>query len=157
MVVAKEPALVFICDLTYTQQTISSDIMPAAVGCVATYAERELGESVRIELFKFPEALIEALESGARPRAIGFSNYAWNEDLSTQFARVIKANRPEVVTIFGGPNYPTNAREQERFLRGYLLLISWKMLIRIRIAMTPHRAAIIDHHAIIIIIISVGT
>lgn len=114
-----EPALIFLCDLTYTQQTISSDIMPAAVGCVATYAERELGDAVRIELFKFPEVLIEALEMGARPRAIGFSNYAWNEDLSTQFARVIKAKLPDVVTIFGGPNYPTTAREQERFLRAY--------------------------------------
>jgi radical SAM superfamily enzyme YgiQ (UPF0313 family) len=116
---ADDPVLIFLCDLTYTQQTISSDVIPAAVGCVATYAERQLGARVKIELFKLPETLIEALESGARPRAIGFSNYCWNEDLGTQFARVIKVKHPDIVTIFGGPNYPTTAKEQERFLRNY--------------------------------------
>lgn len=113
------PARVFLCDLTYTQQTISSDVMPAAIGCIATYAERELGERVTIEIFKFPEKLIAALEAGEPPAVIGFSNYAWNEDLGTQFAKVIKSRYPSVVTVFGGPNYPTTLAEQERFLRNY--------------------------------------
>jgi radical SAM superfamily enzyme YgiQ (UPF0313 family) len=114
-----EPALVFLCDLTYTQQTISSDVIPAAVGCIATYAERALGGRVNVEIFKFPEKLIEALEGGVKPRIIGFSNYCWNEDLGTEFARVIKSKHPQIVTVFGGPNYPTNAAEQEQFLRRY--------------------------------------
>ncbi len=110
---------VYLCDLTYTQQTISSDVIPAAVGCIAAYAEQRLGDRVNFEIFKFPETLIEALERGPVPRAIGFSNYCWNEDLSTQFARVIKAKYPHTVVIFGGPNYPTSPGEQERFLRSY--------------------------------------
>ena len=114
-----QPIRVFLCDLTYTQQTISSDVMPAAVGCIATYAERELDGRVAIEIFKFPETLIEALERGEPPLIVGFSNYCWNEDLSTQFARVIKSRYPAVVTVFGGPNYPTTPAEQERFLRKY--------------------------------------
>jgi len=114
------PARVYLCDLTYTQQTISSDVMPAAIGCIATYAERELGDRITIDIFKFPEDLIKDLESREPPQVIGFSNYAWNEDLSTQFAKVIKARYPSVVTIFGGPNYPTTPSEQERFLRNYL-------------------------------------
>ncbi|MBL8700144.1 MAG: B12-binding domain-containing radical SAM protein [Alphaproteobacteria bacterium] len=112
-------ARVWICDLTYTQQTISSDIMPAAVGCIATYAEKMLGERIDVRIFKFPERLIEALENEEAPHAIGFSNYAWNEDLSTEFARVIKRHRPGILTIFGGPNYPTTPGEQEAFLRRY--------------------------------------
>src|SRR5262249_36921600 len=112
-------ALVYLCDLTYTQQTIASDVIPAAIGCIASYAEQALGARVRIELFKLPETLIEALEKGERPRAIGFSNYCWNEDLGTQFAKVIKSKYPDIVTIFGGPNYPTMSLEQERFLRNY--------------------------------------
>ena len=112
-------ALIYLCDLTYSQQTISSDVIPAAVGCLATYAERELAGNVHFEIFKLPETLIETLEAGVTPQAIGFSNYCWNEDLGTQFARVIKSKYPDVVTIFGGPNYPTTPHEQERFLRSY--------------------------------------
>lgn len=110
---------IYLCDLTYTQQTISSDVMPAAVGCIATYAERELGDRVSVEIFKFPETLIEALDRGELPHIVGFSNYAWNEDLCTQFAGVIKRRHPSLVTVFGGPNYPTTPIEQERFLRQY--------------------------------------
>ncbi len=116
---AAHPAEIWLCDLTYTQQTIASDIMPAAVGCIATYTEKLLGDAARTRIFKFPEKLVAALESEPAPRAIGFSNYAWNEDLSAEFARVIKRHRPEVVTIFGGPNYPNAASEQEAFLRRY--------------------------------------
>lgn len=32
---AQHLALIVICDLNHTQQTIASDIMPAAVGCIA--------------------------------------------------------------------------------------------------------------------------
>ena len=112
-------AVIFLCDLTYTQQTIASDVMPAAVGCLATYAEQELGDAVAFSIFKFPEDLVAALDGGARPAAICFSNYCWNEDLGTQFAATIKKHLPSVVTIFGGPNYPTARSEQERFLKSY--------------------------------------
>lgn len=110
---------VWLCDLTYTQQTISSDVMPAAVGCLATYAERTLGEQIQTEIYKFPEELIAALENGPVPDVLGFSNYCWNEDLSTEIARVVKKKHPEIVSVFGGPNYPESADEQEAFLRRY--------------------------------------
>ena len=112
---------IWLADLTYTQQTISSDVMPAAVGCIATYTERYLKTNPEVRIFKFPERLAEALESDT-PHVVGFSNYAWNEDLSTQFARVIKEKRPLVITVFGGPNYPTVASEQEAFLRQYAMI-----------------------------------
>ncbi len=114
-----EKCEVWLCDLTYTQQTIASDIMPAAVGCIATYAEKTLGDAVSTRIFKFPEKLAAAFAQGNRPHVIAFSNYAWNEDLSTEFARVIRAHAPEIVIVFGGPNYPTRAVEQEKFLRKY--------------------------------------
>ncbi len=139
-----ERVRVFLCDLTYTQQTISSDVMPAAVGCIATYAERELGDRISIEIFKFPESLIEALEARELPQAIGFSNYCWNEDLSTQFARVIKSRCPNVITVFGGPNYPTTAAEQERFLRKYPQ-IDFYVAKEGEIAFTQLIAALIAH------------
>ena len=38
------PTRSFLYDLTYAQQTISFDAALAAVGCIASYAERELGD-----------------------------------------------------------------------------------------------------------------
>lgn len=108
---------IWLADLTYTQQTISSDIMPAAVGCIATYTQKYLNGNADIRVFKFPEKLTEALERGPRPHILGFSNYAWNRDLSAEFARAVKACHPEIVTVMGGPNYPTTLEEQEDFVR----------------------------------------
>ncbi len=110
---------VWLCDLTYTQQTISSDVMPAAVGGIATYAQKKLGDRIEVRLFKFPEKLARALADSPPPHVIGFSNYIWNRDLSSEFARVIKAKLPRTVTVMGGPNYPTSAAEQEEFLRAH--------------------------------------
>jgi len=117
VVAARAPARIWLCDLTYTQQTISSDVMPAAVGCIATYAKRMLGERVDVRVFKFPEKLAAALERSPPPDVVGFSNYIWNCNLSSAFARVVKAKFPHVVTVMGGPNYPTEPAEQEAFLR----------------------------------------
>ncbi len=114
---------VWLCDLTYTQQTIASDIMPAGVGGIATYLEKTLASPVETRLFKHPEKLIAALESahasGVRPHVVAFSNYIWNRDLSSQFAGVIKRKMPDVITVLGGPNYPTDATEQEEFCRDH--------------------------------------
>lgn len=112
---------IWLADLTYTQQTISSDVMPAAVGCIATYTEKYLSSKPEVRIFKFPDQLALALQEDT-PHVIGFSNYAWNEDLSISFARVIKQKRPTVITVFGGPNYPTDPVEQEAFLRRYPMI-----------------------------------
>jgi radical SAM superfamily enzyme YgiQ (UPF0313 family) len=116
---SQEPCRVWLCDLTYTQQTLSSDVMPAAVGHIASYCSMKLGDRVEIRVFKFPEKLAAALEEDLAPHIVGFSNYIWNCDLSSEFARVVKKHRPNTVTIAGGPNYPTLAPEQEEFLRAY--------------------------------------
>ena len=47
---------IWLSDLTYTQQTISSDIVPAAIGMLAEYLEKEIGKNkVEINLYKYPE------------------------------------------------------------------------------------------------------
>lgn len=113
----RAPIELWLCDLTYTQQTISSDVMPAAVGHIAMYAKEQIGHHTNVRLFKFPESLVGALEHDTIPDVVGFSNYIWNRDLSSEFARIIKKHHPKVVTVFGGPNYPTKADEQADFLR----------------------------------------
>lgn len=109
---------VWLADLTHTQQIITSDAMPAAIGGIATFAEAQLNLATRTRLFKYPEKLAAALD-GELPDVIGFSNYLWNFRLSYKFAEVIKSLRPTTTIVFGGPNYPTTAREQEAFLRRF--------------------------------------
>src|SRR2546430_320385 len=78
---------IWLADLTYTQQTVAADVMPQAVGGIATFTEAhvELVEPIRI--FKYPERLVEAIEAGRLPAVIGFSNYIWNHALSREFAK----------------------------------------------------------------------
>ncbi|MDA9994475.1 hypothetical protein N9E22_04425, partial [Burkholderiales bacterium] len=66
---------IWLCDLTYTQQTVAADTIPMAIGCIAEYAEKRLKLTNKIPLFKYPEELIEHLERGPLPDVIGFSNY----------------------------------------------------------------------------------
>ncbi|MFI1014072.1 B12-binding domain-containing radical SAM protein [Streptomyces sp. NPDC020965] len=111
---------VWLADLTYTQQSISSEIMPQAIGMLATYASTRLNLANPVRIFKYPERLAEALRCETPPDIIGFSSYVWNSRLSLAFAKRIKEKYPWVTVVFGGPNYPLVPGEQEPFLRSRL-------------------------------------
>lgn len=110
---------VWLCDLTYTQQAISSDPMPNAIGGIATFTETLVDLPEPIRIIKFPEKLCALLDEGPAPRVIGFSSYIWNFELGYRFAQVIKRHSPETVVIFGGPNYPVSPTEQKKFLASH--------------------------------------
>jgi radical SAM superfamily enzyme YgiQ (UPF0313 family) len=118
----KSTIKIWLADLTYTQHGISSDVMPAAVGCIASYAQKHLEGEGDFRIFKFPEKLIAALEHEPLPHVLGFSNYAWNRDLNSEFAKAVKARHPEIITVMGGPNYPTDLEEQEEFVRRHPMI-----------------------------------
>jgi radical SAM superfamily enzyme YgiQ (UPF0313 family) len=107
---------IWLADLTYTQQTIAADVIPNAIGGIATFTQDALSLDTPLRIFKYPESLAEALAVSGAPQIIGFSNYVWNADLSYAFARAIKAHAPATVIVFGGPNYPTDAAEQAGWL-----------------------------------------
>jgi radical SAM superfamily enzyme YgiQ (UPF0313 family) len=106
---------IWLADLTYTQQTVAADVMPQAVGGIATFTEARLQLPETIRIFKYPEKLVEAAAQGW-PDIIGFSNYIWNYELSYEFAKLIKEQSPNTVVVFGGPNYPVVAEEQKEWL-----------------------------------------
>ena len=54
---------IWLVDPTYTQQQISSESMPSAVGGIATFTEHNLKLKHPILLFKYPEKLANALEN----------------------------------------------------------------------------------------------
>ncbi len=45
---------------------------------------------------------------------VGFSTYVWNGQISLEIARRLKARRPEILIIFGGPHVPD---QPEEFMR----------------------------------------
>ena len=93
----------------------SCNAMPYGVSLIAAYALKNLGDEIDIHLFKFVEDLAGFMEANA-PQIVCFSNYIWNTDLSVSIARKIKEENPDSIIIFGGPNYPLEAEEQQAFL-----------------------------------------
>ena len=106
---------IWLSDLTYTQQTISSDIIPAAIGMIAEYLEKEIESEIDIKLFKYPEDLIEEIEKKDYPDVFGVSNYIWNHNLSSLFCKILKEKSKKTKIVMGGPNFPTNDEEQQIF------------------------------------------
>jgi radical SAM superfamily enzyme YgiQ (UPF0313 family) len=115
--IKNKSAKIWLADLTYTEQQISSESMPSAIGGIATYTEYNLELENPIRIFKYPETLNGAFERDGIPQIIGFSNYMWNCELSLAFARRIKEVSPETIIVLGGPNFPVSEKEQEKFLR----------------------------------------
>ena len=93
---------VWLADLTYTQQTVAADVIPNAVGGIATFTETRLAFPEPIRIFKYPEKLAVALENEGFPDIIGFSNYIWNSSLSYEFTKLIKRRSPKTVVVWGG-------------------------------------------------------
>ena len=107
---------VWLCDLTYTQQSIASDTIPAAIGMIAEYLEKNIPKISKTKLFKFPEDLSKELEKD-QPDVIGFSSYMWSTSLSDVFMKRIKEVFPKIITVSGGPNFPSSKDEQFEYLK----------------------------------------
>ena len=109
---------IWICDLTHTEQGIVSRTFPLGASCVFTYAKKELGNEFNFRLFKFPSNLNEALRKKS-PVMLCFSNYKWNFELSYKFATLAKQRDPNLITVWGGPNFPVDVNEKVEFLRNW--------------------------------------
>ena len=106
---------IWMADLTYTQQTLSSDVFPAGVAGLLEYAKQKLDMPIQAEVFKFPDNLSQSFHDD-KPDIIGFSNYVWNCNLSLAFAKIIKKTYPNIPIIMGGPNFPVDHDAQKEFL-----------------------------------------
>ena len=91
---------IWLSDLTYTQQTISSDVVPAAIGMLAEYLEKQIETpELDIKLFKYPEDLIKEIELGQSPDLFGASNYIWNHNLSSLFCKILKKINSKTIIV----------------------------------------------------------
>ena len=93
--------------------------LPYSVAMLQSYAERRLArpERVRFLLPLYKRVPIgEAVAALAEADIVGFSTYVWNGQISLEIARRLKARRPEIVVVFGGPHVPD---QPEAFLRAH--------------------------------------
>ncbi len=112
-----KPSL-FFADLTHTSQGVVAPTFPLGISFVASYALKELGPRYEYELFKFPQHLNESLHR-RKPAFLCFSNFSWNFEMAYRFAEKTKARWPEVVTVFGGPNFPIETTAKKAFLMSH--------------------------------------
>jgi len=112
---------IWISDLTHTEQEIVSRTFPLGASCIFSYGKKELGNEFNFQLFKFPSNLNESLREKS-PKVLGFSNFVWNFELSYKFASVAKQRDPNVVTVWGGPNFPVEISEKVEFLKKWPMI-----------------------------------
>lgn len=94
----------------------NQNYFPYSVGMLQAYAQRHLPEPGCFEFLRpvyhrlpVEAAVSELLEADA----VFFSMYVWNERISLAIARRLKELRPEILTVFGGPQVPNRV---ENFL-----------------------------------------
>jgi radical SAM superfamily enzyme YgiQ (UPF0313 family) len=112
---------IFLGDLTHvTPLGYGTEMTPYPVACIKSWFMRysKYASTCQVRLFKHPQRFINAFLTD-RPGVVGLSNYMWNLDLSYQIATQIKRRFPETLVIFGGPNYPLEDRDRERWLRNH--------------------------------------
>jgi len=110
--------VVYFADLTHQGLVLSSNVFPLAIGLVGAYLKNLRSEQVSIDLFKYPDDLSLALETKI-PDIVAFSNYSWNFQLSYKFSKTVKKLWPNVIIVFGGPNYGLEPDEVAEFWQNY--------------------------------------
>ena len=108
---------IYLADLTHTSGLLpANETFPLNVGLIASYCKKSFNNDVDIKLFKFPKDLKEAIDEKL-PHVLGCSNYSWNYNLSYYFASYVKSVDKNIVTVFGGTNYPFDKHNQKLFLK----------------------------------------
>ena len=58
----KKPIKIYLCDLTYDTMILVSDTIPINIGFISSFVKSKLGEKVIIELFKYPNDLLNKIK-----------------------------------------------------------------------------------------------
>ena len=67
----KKPLKIYLCDLTYDTIILVSDTIPINIGFIGSYLNKQLGNKVSVELFKYPNDLLESIKKEP-PDILGF-------------------------------------------------------------------------------------
>ena len=106
---------IYLGDLTYDTIILVSDTIPINIGFVGSYLIKKFGNKVDINLFKYPNDLINEIKKNP-PDVLALSNYSWNSNLSEYVASIAKKINPKTIVIQGGTNFPHETDQQKIFL-----------------------------------------
>tara|TARA_B100000315_G_scaffold115632_2_gene106119 strand:+ start:1123 stop:3165 length:2043 start_codon:yes stop_codon:yes gene_type:complete len=109
--------VVWLCDITHSFQTVAMNKMPLAIGFIAAYCAENISSDITFRLMKFYDELQLEIDTEDPPFLIGFSNYSRNNNLNLEIARRLRELFPDVVIVFGGPNFSLDEDSQTLFLR----------------------------------------
>ena len=91
--------------------------LPYSIALLQTYVQKFAADPSRYEfltpLYKRVR-IADAVEALKDADLVGFSTYVWNGRISLEIARRLKALKPGIVIVFGGPHVPD---QPEAFLR----------------------------------------
>jgi radical SAM superfamily enzyme YgiQ (UPF0313 family) len=91
--------------------------LPYSIACLEGYVRDKAADPSRYaflqQIYK-RMPVREAVEHLLPADVVGFSTYVWNARISLEIARRLKARKPEVLIVFGGPQVPD---KPESFLR----------------------------------------
>lgn len=96
---------------------LSHSYLPYSVGVLQAYAQKHLKKPSDYSFLPivFDRTPVnDAVAKLVAADVVGFSLYLWNEQISLAIAKELKRQKPEVITVFGGPQVPDDS---ERFLR----------------------------------------
>ena len=110
------PLKIYLGDLTYTTVTLATEAFPLNVGFIASYCKKLFGKDVDITLFKYIEDIDKAVNENP-PDILGLSNYCWSHNVSSEIFKMCKKTNPNVVTVWGGPNFPIDFPSQKKFMK----------------------------------------
>ena len=113
-----KPLKIYLADLTYTTVTLATEAFPLNVGYIASYCKKLFGNDVEITLFKYIDEIDKAVNENP-PDILGLSNYCWSHNVSYEIFKMCKKTNPNVVTIWGGPNFPIDFPSQKKFMEKY--------------------------------------
>ena len=112
---------IYLSDLSHTiQGGLTSEFIPYGIGCIKSYYLNKglYRDNYEITLFQNPNILFEAIIK-RQPSVLAFSNYSWNRNLSYAIAEEAKRRAPEILVVFGGPNYPLDKAEKYKWLKRF--------------------------------------
>jgi hypothetical protein len=113
-----EPRAPVVVGLVQINNSFSGqNYLPYSVALLQTYVQKMSADPARYAflppLYKRVR-IADAVESLKDADLVGFSTYVWNGRISLEIARRLKAAKPGMVIVFGGPHVPD---QPEAFLR----------------------------------------
>ena len=109
---------IYLGDITYDTVSLATESYPLAIGYVAAYCNKIYGSKIEITLFKYLEDLEQAIINSP-PDIIGLSNYAWNQNIGIEMFKLARQKNPDILTVWGGPNFPIDFPSQQKFMNQY--------------------------------------